>query len=72
MAVIMDMVLNHSFGQSPMVQMYWDGGNNRPAADNPWFNVTLLMLLDLVMISTMNPRRQIFRRPRVAVLDERI
>lgn len=37
-AVIMDMVLNHSFGQSPMVQLYWDGANNQPAANNPWFN----------------------------------
>lgn len=37
-AVIMDIALNHSFGQSPMVQMYWDGANNRPAANNPWFN----------------------------------
>lgn len=37
-AVIMDMVLNHSFGSSPMVQMYWDAKNMRPAADNPWFN----------------------------------
>lgn len=37
-AVIMDMVLNHSFGQSPMVQLYWDGTNNQPAANNPWFN----------------------------------
>lgn len=37
-AVIMDMVLNHSFGQSPMVQLYFDGANNRPAANNPWFN----------------------------------
>jgi 1,4-alpha-glucan branching enzyme len=37
-AVIMDMVLNHSFGQSPMVQLYWDNVNNRPATDNPWFN----------------------------------
>jgi 1,4-alpha-glucan branching enzyme len=37
-AVIMDIALNHSFGQSPMVQLYWDGANNRPAADNPWFN----------------------------------
>ncbi len=36
-AVIMDMVLNHSFGSSPMVQMYFDGANNIPAADNPWF-----------------------------------
>lgn len=38
MAVIMDMVMNHSFGSSPMVQMYWDGTNNIPAANNPWFN----------------------------------
>lgn len=38
MAVIMDMVLNHSFGSSPMVQMYFDGTNNIPAADNPWFS----------------------------------
>jgi 1,4-alpha-glucan branching enzyme len=37
-AVIMDMVLNHSFGQSPMVQMYWDAVNSRPAANSPWFN----------------------------------
>ncbi|MEZ5195339.1 MAG: alpha-amylase family glycosyl hydrolase [Bacteroidales bacterium] len=37
-AVIMDMVLNHAYGQNVMVQMYWDDENNRPAADNPWFN----------------------------------
>ncbi len=37
-AVIMDMVLNHSFGQSPMVQMYWDAANSRPASNSPWFN----------------------------------
>ncbi|HYK46967.1 MAG TPA: alpha-amylase family glycosyl hydrolase, partial [Parafilimonas sp.] len=37
-AVIMDMVLNHSFGQSPMVQMYWDKAKNVPAANSPWFN----------------------------------
>jgi 1,4-alpha-glucan branching enzyme len=37
-AVIMDMVLNHSFGSSPMVQLYWDSTNNRPAVNNPWFN----------------------------------
>lgn len=35
-AVILDMVLNHSTGQSPMVQLYQQGGN--PSADNPWFN----------------------------------
>jgi hypothetical protein len=39
-AVIMDMVLNHSFGQSPMVRMYFDGSLGRPAANNPWFNPT--------------------------------
>jgi 1,4-alpha-glucan branching enzyme len=37
-AVIMDMVLNHSFGSSPMVQLYWDPANNRPATNSPWFN----------------------------------
>jgi 1,4-alpha-glucan branching enzyme len=38
MAVIMDIALNHSFGSSPMVQLYYDAQNNRPAANNPWFN----------------------------------
>lgn len=37
-AVVMDMVLNHSFGQSPMVQLYWDAANSSPAASSPWFN----------------------------------
>lgn len=37
-AVIMDIALNHSFGLSPMVQLYWDANNNRPASNNPWFN----------------------------------
>lgn len=37
-AVILDIALNHSFGQSPMVQMYWDSANNRPASNNPWYN----------------------------------
>jgi 1,4-alpha-glucan branching enzyme len=37
-AVIMDMVLNHSFGQSPMVQMYYDQATGKPAANSPWFN----------------------------------
>jgi 1,4-alpha-glucan branching enzyme len=40
MAVILDMVLNHSFGQSPLVRLYWDDINSRPAANNPWFNPT--------------------------------
>ena len=38
MAVILDMVLNHQFGQSPMVQMYFDEQGNKPAQDSPWFN----------------------------------
>lgn len=37
-AVILDVVFNHAEGQSPMVQLYWDAANKRPAADNPWFN----------------------------------
>ncbi|MBI9066798.1 MAG: T9SS type A sorting domain-containing protein [Salinivirgaceae bacterium] len=36
-AVVIDMVLNHSFGQSPLVRMYFENG--KPAADNPWYNV---------------------------------
>lgn len=39
-AVIQDVVLNHAFGQSPMVRMYWDAANNQPAANSPWFNQT--------------------------------
>jgi 1,4-alpha-glucan branching enzyme len=35
-AVIMDLVLNHSYGQSPLVQMYFNDG--KPAANNPWYN----------------------------------
>ncbi len=38
MAVIIDMVLNHSYGQSPLVQLYFDG-NGKVSADNPWYNV---------------------------------
>ncbi|MEM6963979.1 MAG: alpha-amylase family glycosyl hydrolase [Bacteroidota bacterium] len=38
LAVIMDMVLNHAFGQNPMVKMYFNESEGRPTADNPWFN----------------------------------
>jgi len=38
MIVIQDMVLNHAYDTNPMVMMYWDQANNRPAANNPWFN----------------------------------
>jgi len=37
-AVIMDMVLNHAYGQLPLVRMYWNLQQSRPAANNPWFN----------------------------------
>ncbi len=37
-AVIMDIVFNHAYYLCPLVQMYWDAQNNRPSADNPWFN----------------------------------
>lgn len=36
-AIILDIALNHAFGQCPLVQLYADGG--QPAANNPWFNV---------------------------------
>jgi 1,4-alpha-glucan branching enzyme len=39
MAVIMDMVLNHSYGQSPMVRMYQQVNGN-PSSENPWYNMT--------------------------------
>ena len=37
-AVILDVVYNHAFGQSPLVQMYWDEVNNRPALESPYMN----------------------------------
>ncbi|MGZ8523407.1 MAG: alpha-amylase family glycosyl hydrolase, partial [Chitinophagaceae bacterium] len=37
-AVIMDMVPNHSNGQNPLVQLYWNNALSRPANNNPWFN----------------------------------
>lgn len=37
-AVVLDVVYNHAFGQSPLAQLYWDAANNRPAANNPWLN----------------------------------
>ena len=39
-AVVLDIVMNHVFGSSPLAQMYWDGTNNVPAANNPWLNVS--------------------------------
>lgn len=39
-AVIIDMVLNHSYGQSPLVQMYFtpNSSGGQPSANNPWYN----------------------------------
>ena len=37
-AVIMDIVLNHATGLSPLAQLYWNG--TQPAANSPYFNVT--------------------------------
>ncbi len=36
-AVLIDLVLNHSYDQSPFVQMYFDGDN--PTEENPWYNI---------------------------------
>jgi 1,4-alpha-glucan branching enzyme len=39
-AVIMDIVFNHEFGQGPHARMYWNSTLNRPAPNNPWLNET--------------------------------
>jgi len=39
MVVLLDMVLNHAFGQNPMVRLYNEGDYGRPLPENPWFNV---------------------------------
>ncbi len=36
MAVILDIAMNHAFGQCPLVRMYFDGTN--PTSQSPWFN----------------------------------
>jgi 1,4-alpha-glucan branching enzyme len=38
LAVIMDIVLNHAYGQCALVQLYYNAAQARPAANNPWFN----------------------------------
>lgn len=37
-AVIMDIVLNHTTGLAPNAQMYWNSTLNQPAANSPWYN----------------------------------
>jgi hypothetical protein len=39
-AVIMDIALNHVYGQNPMVNMYWNATSSQPATSNPWLNAT--------------------------------
>jgi 1,4-alpha-glucan branching enzyme len=38
MAVILDMVLNHSYGQSPLVRLY-QGTDYKVTEENPWYNI---------------------------------
>lgn len=40
MAVILDLVMNHCFGQSPLALMYFDPGtgSGQPLPENPWLN----------------------------------
>lgn len=38
MAVILDMVLNHAFGQNPYVRMYFNNATGKPTPNSPWFN----------------------------------
>ncbi len=38
MAVIVDMVLNHSFGQSPMVRLFSESNYGPPSSANIWYN----------------------------------
>jgi 1,4-alpha-glucan branching enzyme len=40
MAVILDMVLQHSDGLHPLVRLYNTGGYGPPAPGNPWYNVS--------------------------------
>ena len=37
-AVILDIAMNHAFGQCPLVQMWWDATANAPALNSPYFN----------------------------------
>ena len=39
-AVILDIVFNHTYGQHPWCKMYWDASRNVPSSDNPFYNST--------------------------------
>lgn len=38
-AVILDVALNHAEFEFPGCKMYWNSTTNKPASNNPWFNV---------------------------------
>lgn len=38
MAVVLDIVFNHTWGLSPYCMVYWDAVNNRPLSTNPYYN----------------------------------
>lgn len=38
-AVILDVVFNHTTGQFPWAKMWWNSATNKTAANNPFFNV---------------------------------
>ena len=38
-AVILDVVFNHTTGQFPWAKMWWNSSSNKTAANNPFFNV---------------------------------
>jgi len=37
-AIIVDVVFNHAFSQSPLCQLYWDATKFRPDSSSPYFN----------------------------------
>ncbi len=39
-AVILDVVFNHAFSQSPLCQLYWNAADFRPSPDSPYLNET--------------------------------
>jgi len=37
-AIILDIAINHAFGQFPYVKLYWDDEAKKPSGSSPWFN----------------------------------
>lgn len=38
-AIILDIAINHAFGQFPYVRLYWNDEDKKPSASSPWLNV---------------------------------